>query len=720
MKRTVSLRLVVAALFVLSLIAPNAGLLRAEIPKAEDPKAFTEHDYRRELLKFNLIPAELYKQIGRRDPKWDEHAIALLEGVGHHLTDGPAEAIYQIDPMPREGFEKRLRDLESRGRKALEAGCDDPMVLDFFCIVLDNLGKDAEAKPISRRAVEGMLKSQYPHYRAMSAANRARRLTNQKAEPQEYEKFEQIGYDCALATIAQDKLRGIERRFFFSFVSDDLDRWPIDRTEQFYQGVEQLKKNAWLSNMIGGVYHIKKAWSIRGTGWAQDVRPEAWEGFGKHLEEARVCLTAAWKAQPDYPEAPARMITVVMGGSERPGETPRTWFDRAAEAQLDHPDAYTALLSAMMPRWGGSHQQMYEFGLECAQTKRYDTRVPWQFVRALYQIRDDRDGSWDMWRVQGVFEQVREVIDAYADGPKTPPHTRAYYCSQLAGIAWQLGRYDDGRAAMEKIQWKYDPSGLRAAGVMPQRTVSGLHAMTAAHGKTLLEAEEAAARGEHERAQKAYEDVARQLAPDDRGAEWVRGRAQEHAWQAKFAAGQWVDLVQSEDLGGWEPVAGEWKVENGALVGTTDGQGLMLLCGAKFGTRYEFRGTVEVIDIDDDVADAGGGPVFGHAGGANYCALWFQQHARQLGFRYGNRAPLYTPCDLGQSTRFHIRGYDGQAEAWINDIYAMNFRPLWQFARGPDVRLGVGSGTTQPGVKVRFSQLQVRKPPEPFVPAQRE
>ena len=48
---------------------------RAAIPGADDPKAFTDHDYRRQRLDFNRRTlAGAYDRVGKHDPAWDERA----------------------------------------------------------------------------------------------------------------------------------------------------------------------------------------------------------------------------------------------------------------------------------------------------------------------------------------------------------------------------------------------------------------------------------------------------------------------------------------------------------------------------------------------------------------------------------------------------------------------------------------------------------------------
>src|SRR5262249_45011701 len=157
------------------------------------------------------------------------------------------------------------------------------------------------------------------------------------------------------------------------------------------------------SNIVEGSYHIKAAWAARGGGFANTVTEEGWRKMAEELALARKCLTEAYRLHPDYPEAATQMISVVMGepvGLDGPGKSLRLWLNRAVEAQFDFDQAYQNYIYANYPRWHGSYLSMYEFGRECADTARFDTRVPYYLVEVLNQIQSDSEGDWSFWHQQ--------------------------------------------------------------------------------------------------------------------------------------------------------------------------------------------------------------------------------------------------------------------------------------------------------------------------------
>jgi hypothetical protein len=167
----------------------------------------------------------------------------------------------------------------------------------------------------------------------------------------------------------------------------------------------------WLQDMLAGENAITAAWKARGNGWASSVSEEGWQGFADGLVKARQHLTKAWKLHPHYPEAPTRMIQVVMGEDDSSGETVRLWFDRAVSGQLDYMPAYDQLVWALLPRWGGSLEEVYDFGVECLATKRFDTDVPLRYYNAVWQLAN-REGDIAIWRRPGVYSKMQQIFQS--------------------------------------------------------------------------------------------------------------------------------------------------------------------------------------------------------------------------------------------------------------------------------------------------------------------
>src|SRR3954453_739597 len=83
--------IVVVVVVIALTLSATALPCRAEIAAAANKDAFTEHDYRRQLLEYNRrTSVDAYEAVGKKDPKWDNAATALLDGVARGMSDADA------------------------------------------------------------------------------------------------------------------------------------------------------------------------------------------------------------------------------------------------------------------------------------------------------------------------------------------------------------------------------------------------------------------------------------------------------------------------------------------------------------------------------------------------------------------------------------------------------------------------------------------------------
>jgi hypothetical protein len=110
-----------ALALLLALASPRHAC--AAIPGADDPNAYTEHDYRRALLAFHRRSlGEAYRDVGRRDAKWDAQAEGFLDAAALALANREASLIYTLADAPTAEAALKL------GQAARDASCDDPAV----------------------------------------------------------------------------------------------------------------------------------------------------------------------------------------------------------------------------------------------------------------------------------------------------------------------------------------------------------------------------------------------------------------------------------------------------------------------------------------------------------------------------------------------------------------------------------------------------------------
>ena len=421
-------------------ICPVKGIKRRGKPIPCSADVYTEKQYREKELKFNRrTMSEAYKWAGKKNPKWDDEAINYLEMFTEKFSGMPNAPQYA--------------ELEIEGRELIDLGCDDPLILYCYGTALQKNGKWAKAEKYVRKSVNGLLETRYPVNRVAFATRRLAHILKHLDKKDDLWVYCDFNYYKVLDTLQKNVYEKDEQRILFDHIHDSLkqiNKESIYRFTKLYYKTQELQEiDPWLKNMIGGYYHIKMAWNRRGGSWSGEVKEEGWKGFREHLEKARRCLVKAWELKPDYPESAAHMISVSMGGCAQDNENERFWFDRAVSAQFDYSPAYSKMLHALLPRWGGRHDEMYEFGVECLNTKRFDTNVPFKLVDALCKIDDDRKDH-EYWKRPGVYENFEILFKGLAAEP-SQAHKEAYYKTLHAAVAWRVNKFDEAKRLLDEL-----------------------------------------------------------------------------------------------------------------------------------------------------------------------------------------------------------------------------------------------------------------------------
>jgi len=418
------------------------------IPAADT--AQTERDVTRARHEFLLRNGpEAYRKVGMRGPSWDEDAIRMLATFAEWRTDPRL-------PAPTSMF-------LSLGQTLMKRGCNDPLVLYCYGYALLESQRPLDAEPVLRRAVDGFGQSEYPRICAADAANRMAAVLKQVAGETDQDRAHYL--DLSIRYLGESLTDGSFRPSELGLFLDMLDysSWAAileGRELDLYQALQRDEKaDPYAVMVVGGRYHIAAGWQARGSNWGSEVSEQGWEEFDAHLRAARKLLTEAWKMRPDLPYAPTEMITVVGAGGGANGETERLWFDRSVAAQLDHQWAYETLLWFMRPRWSGSHEEMYQFGLACLQTGRFDTTVPMYFVVAVYNITDDLDGSPTYWEKPETYEHLQALFDGYARAENRPAPT-TFYDTVHAAAAYRCGHEDVAKELLRKLGDKLEVSAF--------------------------------------------------------------------------------------------------------------------------------------------------------------------------------------------------------------------------------------------------------------------
>ena len=215
------------------------------------------------------------------------------------------------------------------------------------------------------------------------------------------------------AGFEEGSYRGKDDAFFVDQVLSDYDplRNDWDANEKLVTETKDLPE--WARDTILGHIEIARGWKARGGGYADSVTAEGWKEYHAQISKARDHLETAWKQQPDQPYAAADMIRVAMDSGPGSAANARLWFDRTVKARFDYLGAYGTYKFSLLPRWGGSYQQMMAFGLACAATNRFDTEVPRQFSAVVNQICGDTHQLREVYELPDIAHALVAVDQGY-------------------------------------------------------------------------------------------------------------------------------------------------------------------------------------------------------------------------------------------------------------------------------------------------------------------
>jgi len=276
------------------------------------------------------------------------------------------------------------------------------------------------------------------------------------------------------------------------------------------------------------------------------------------------------------------------------GHIKRLWFDRAVASQFDYIPAYSQFEHSLSPAWGPGYQIMYEFGLECLNTQRFDTKVPGRFVEAVWDIAEDW-GTSEWWRRPDVYANLQTAFEGILAGP-WPDEDLAHYKSMYAAMAWRSGHYEDARRLFDELGDQLDNAVFPERFKTPVGLVRGqVYAATGPLGKKVQRAEALYFGGEVERALPLFEKALRS-ATDEEVVSYLRDRVVTLRIKVGLAQGDWVDIMPEKGLAGWQSVRGSWNLEpDGSLAGREINDcGTLIACNAPVEGNFEIQGEIEL------------------------------------------------------------------------------------------------------------------------------
>ena len=197
-------------------------------------------------------------------------------------------------------------------------------------------------------------------------------------------------------------------------------------------------------------------------------------------------------------------------------------------------------------------------------------------------------------------------------------------------------------------------------------------------------------------------------AAEDRPAKaFFGGRLGETELLEQFCTGEWVRITPNASCRGWTECGGTWSIDReGWLTGNTREDGLLLLCNAELGKRFEVRGEVRFRKYRYNNTNAG--IYIGRNAESVRYSFRFHQHKRLAGFYEDSNPLAVDEIMAARENTFHVQRWDNELSACLNG------RPL-QFGvrveindEEPDAAFGIGGDFWYTGAVIQFRNLQVR------------
>jgi hypothetical protein len=495
--------------------------------------------------------------------------------------------------------------------------------------------------------------------------------------------------------------------------------------------LEVYQKSAlpeWVKHYAVGKTEIQIAWRARGNGMGPSVTAEGWKGFGEHLAIAGRELKKAWQLKPDRPEAATEMIGVAMAGYPEEGDDMRAWFDRAIAAQMDYPWAYEKMTYGLRPRWSGSLDQMLAFGISCARTGRYDTKIPNTFTNVLGQIALDLPDYRPLLKLPEVIELLlkhrrAQVELARAEGSENDVQEAQAYLVATAFLV------DQPKVALSEIPALNDARQAIKLANNAENWLLGWNVdWRAAHMNAVLSSGNAA--GDWQRAQdfrkkRLFEEAlaaaaeAQTNAPAARA--WLEQWSSLASCERDFARGESVSLPLN--LVAWQAGFGEWRAgEKDRFTGKLSSlrNPLYLYSRARLGENFELKGNIQ-LRTAAKAHRFSFGVVFGHnlhcvqPAQDEYVLMVRSVYPESFRVEFGQRQLLRsrkvdggTP-PIREKNSFRVERRGRSINAWVNDEHVLKNAHLPERLTEGECATGLTAFPYDSREAVFFSDLAAKK-----------
>lgn len=495
------------------------------------------------------------------------------------------------------------------------------------------------------------------------------------------------------------------------------------------------KTSPFLMHMLAGMHYSRKAGNTRGGGFADSVAEDAWPLIEKDYSTASLHFRKAWILRSDLPHAALDMCSIANVNPGHEHWSPRNWFELTCRAQFDYMPVYSTMLNSLLPRWGGSHDDMLEFGEECAATKAFETPVPYKLVDCIVQMGKETAGGkvWESDRHVKVLTDFWAAMDYWGtenNNDRTAPQWKNQ-SSLHAAVLIRNRRYAEARAVLDKIDGPPLVATMLHVVQDPQLAASSVYALGDPEAEPLIEIEKrfgtsiprSAKEEELDEAIKVVSQ-AKMTNQAPRATLYFAARENSLTQQKKFLSGEWVDLPFDTELYHWRIQDAVATVESPTsirLSNLTYGDTTPLaIPRTAFAPPYELQVTLERIRGDQfldrvavNVGALSQAVIFGEPGGITF-VIDDQPRVTGTYMPNGVQPQTYYLDGLGDKARMGLQIWTGQYRCFV-DHSLIPLLPVSDFRANGQLSFGGNAWEVDTG-EVRISEIRIRKMIAPSPP----
>lgn len=421
---------------------------------------------------------ELYQQHTRDTGELKSQATELLRIDAAQIAAkrlSPAARVLADDPLLSQ--EDKVLSLAQR---VVLSGSNDPLVIKVLASHSVDKPYDWRLRTIDR-AVETYNQSDYPiavRWRLLSdQAWYADEASEPNAEDVSVDQLYKILPDYLAYVSPRPPMHRAAIRSVESLFSDQR----LHREEgkaMIAALIARQDVDPWLAQITCGYFYHQLGWRYRGTAFASKVDAEKMRRFEESERQAAEHFLNAHSLRQDRPEAAAGLINITNAIGPVDGRDAADWFQASLLAQIDFPPAQSGYRNSLLPRWGGSHEAMLQFGIEMARSDRYDTALPDALISSLYDLYAELEDWNAVLAVADVQPHAIRHLDRriVQIAPAGDVPMRRFYGTQAMALAFYHLDFHDAVVRQQSLQDQLDPEVLKSFDLNSKAKLASMHA----------------------------------------------------------------------------------------------------------------------------------------------------------------------------------------------------------------------------------------------------